>query len=71
MTNMNRFSWVKHIFIFQQSLTINLKVQKHKRYVVVNCAVGDNMPLLMFEPAYIFPSTRMSFLVLHYLRDYR
>ena len=39
MTNTNRFSGLEHIFIFQQSSTINLKVQKHKSYVVVNCAV--------------------------------
>ena len=39
MTNMNRFSGLKHIFIFQQSLTIKQKAQKYKRYVVVNCAV--------------------------------
>ena len=39
MTNMNRFSGLKHTFIFQQSLTVNQKVQKHKRYVAVNCAV--------------------------------
>ena len=36
---MNQFSGLKHTFIFQQSSTINLKVQKHKRYAVVNCAV--------------------------------
>ena len=39
MTNMNRFSGLKHAFIFQQNSTINLKVQKHKRYDVVNCTV--------------------------------
>ena len=38
MTNMNRFLGLKHIFIFQQSSTIKQKAQKHKRYVVVNCA---------------------------------
>ena len=36
---MNRYLGLKHIFIFQQRLTIKIKVQKHKRYVVVNCAV--------------------------------
>ena len=39
MTNMNQFLGLKHIFIFQQSSTIKQKAQKHKRYVVVNCAV--------------------------------
>ena len=39
VTNMNRFSGLKHTFIFQQSSTIKQKAQKHKRYVVVNYAV--------------------------------
>ena len=39
MTNMNRFSGLKHIFIFQQSSKIKQKAQKHKRYVEVNCAI--------------------------------
>ena len=39
MTNMNQLSGRKHIFIFQHNSTINPKVQKHKRYGVVNCAV--------------------------------
>ena len=39
MTNMNRFSGLKHTFIFQQNSTIKQKAQKRKRYVVVNCAV--------------------------------
>ena len=39
MTNMNRFSGLKYTFIFQRSSTINLKVQKNKKYVVVNYAV--------------------------------
>ena len=39
MTNINRFAGLKHTFIFQQSSAINPKVQKHKRYVVVNYAV--------------------------------
>ena len=39
MTNINRFSGLKHYtFIFQQSSTIKQKAQKHKGYVVVNCA---------------------------------
>ena len=33
---------VEHIFIFQQSSTITQKVQKHKRYVAVNCAVQSS-----------------------------
>ena len=43
MTNMNRFSRLRHTLIFQQSSTIKQKVQKHKRYVVFNCAVQPNL----------------------------
>ena len=42
MTNMNQFLGLEHIFIFQQSSTITQKVQKHKRYVAVNCAVQSS-----------------------------
>ena len=42
MTNMNQFLGLEHIFIFQQSSTITQKVQKHKKYVAVNCAVQSS-----------------------------
>ena len=42
MTNMNQFLGLEHIFIFQQSSTITQKVQKHKRYVAVNCTVQSS-----------------------------
>ena len=62
MTNMNRFSGLKHTFIFQQSSAINLKVQKHKRYVVVNCAVlPSNLAKNLYRITIIQRKTSLTF----------
>ena len=62
MTNINRFSGLKHTFIFEQSSTINLKVQKHKRHVVVNCAVlPSNLAKNLYSITIISKKTSLTF----------
>ena len=62
MTNMKRFLGLKHIFVFQQSSTINIKVQRHKRYVVVNCAVlPSNLAKILYSITIIKGKTSLMF----------
>ena len=62
MTNMNSFSGLKHTFIFQQSLTIKQKAQKHKRYVVVNCAAQpSNLAKNLYSITIIYNKSSLTF----------